>query len=241
MSQVLAGQRIVLTGAAQGLGRAVAVALAAAGARLLLLDRDADGLASLAATLAGGHQSIAVDLSDGDATAAALEEARLDTDPAATLIHNAAVLTPKPFAAMDLEDWRRTVDVGLLAAFLLTRAVWPGMAANGGGAVVYVSSRSGIEGFADESAYCAAKHGLEGLMKSLAIEGAPLGIAVNTITPGMYMKTPMSERNYDAALKAKWVDPAELAPAFVALAARRVARSGERLDAWQLSRAPAAR
>ena len=124
----------------------------------------------------------------------------------------------------------------LLAAFLLTRAVWGGMSAAGSGAIVYVSSRSGIEGFADESAYCAAKHGLEGLMKSLAMEGAPLGIAVNTITPGMYMKTPMSERNYDEALKAKWVEPALLAPAFVALAGRRVGRSGERLDAWQLSR-----
>lgn len=236
MNAALGGQRIVLTGAAQGLGRAVAVALAAAGARLLLMDRDADGLASLAATLAGEHQTVAVDLSDGGATASALGKSRLDTDPATTLIHNAAVLTPKPFAAMDLDDWQRTVDVGLLAAFLLTRAVWPGMAAARGGAIVYVSSRSGIEGFVDESAYCAAKHGLEGLMKSLAMEGAPLGIAVNTITPGMFMKTPMSERNYDAALKAKWVDPAELAPAFVALAARQVERSGERLDAWQLSR-----
>lgn len=230
----LGGQRIVLTGAAQGLGRAVATALAAEGARLVLMDRDAAGLASLA--LQGEHQTLAVDLADGEATAAAIAEARLYADPAATLIHNAAVLTPKPFAAMDLAEWKRTVDVGLLAAFLLTRAVWGGMSAAGSGAIVYVSSRSGIEGFADESAYCAAKHGLEGLMKSLAMEGAPLGIAVNTITPGMYMKTPMSERNYDEALKAKWVDPALLAPAFVALAGRGVARSGERLDAWQLSR-----
>lgn len=118
----------------------------------------------------------------------------------------------------------------------LAHAVWPGMADKGGGALVFVSSRSGIEGFAGESAYCAAKHALEGLSKSLALEGAAFGITSNTITPGMYMRTPMSERTYSDDLKRQWVDPIRLAPAFVALAERRhPERSGQRLDAWALS------
>jgi NAD(P)-dependent dehydrogenase (short-subunit alcohol dehydrogenase family) len=102
--------------------------------------------------------------------------------------------------------------------------------------VVYVSSQSGIRGFADETAYCAAKHGLEGFMKALALEAEGTGVAVSTITPGMLMRTPMSERNYDAEAKAKWVDPALLAPAFTHLGALADARhNGERLDAWKLA------
>ena len=101
---------------------------------------------------------------------------------------------------------------------------------------MFVSSRSGIQGFANESAYCAAKHALEGLSKSLALEGAAHGILSHTVTPGMYMKTPMSARNYTDELKAKWVDPMLLTSAFVALAERGDASlSGQRLDAWALS------
>ena len=81
------------------------------------------------------------------------------------------------------------------------------MKKNKKGVIIFVSSRSGIEGFENESAYCASKHGLEGLMKSLAIEGSKNGIQVFTVTPGMFMNTPMSEQNYDEAYKKKWVDP----------------------------------
>ena len=128
------------------------------------------------------------------------------------------------------------MNVQLQAAYLLTHAVWAGMKAAGRGRVVFVSSQSGIRGFAAETAYCAAKHGLEGFMKALALEAEGTGVAVSTITPGMYMHTPMSERNYPPEAKAKWVDPARLAPAFVHLGALADARhSGERLDAWKLA------
>jgi len=107
---------------------------------------------------------------------------------------------------------------------------------HGGGALIFVSSRSGIEGFADESAYCAAKHALEGLSKSLAIEGARFGITAHTVTPGMYMRTPMSERNYTEAAKQVWVEPQALTPAFVALAEQNApAKNGERVNAWTMS------
>ena len=94
-----------------------------------------------------------------------------------------------------------------------------------------------IEGFENESAYCASKHGLEGLMKSLAIEGSENGIQVFTVTPGMFMKTPMSEQNYDDVYKKKWVDPIELTPAFLKLASGSFNNlSGSHVNAWNLSR-----
>nr|WP_235935903.1 SDR family oxidoreductase [Devosia aurantiaca] len=137
---------------------------------------------------------------------------------------------------MRASSFFRTFNVGLQAGFQLASAVWDSMARHGGGAIVFVSSRSGIEGFADESAYCAAKHALEGLAKSLAMEGEALGITVNTVTPGMFMKTPMSDRNYSEELKQKWVEPDLLAPAFTLLAEQRLRhQNGLRLDAWQLS------
>jgi NAD(P)-dependent dehydrogenase (short-subunit alcohol dehydrogenase family) len=110
------------------------------------------------------------------------------------------------------------------------------MAERGGGTLIFVSSRSGIEGFHSETAYCAAKHALEGLSKCLALEGSDHGIASHTITPGMYMHTPMSETTYTPELRAKWVDPIRLAPAFAWLsAAPRMDLSGQRLNAWDLS------
>jgi 3-hydroxybutyrate dehydrogenase len=233
----LSEQTALVTGAAQGLGRAVARAFHAAGARVLLMDVDAGGLETLTGDLGERAHAYPVDLSDADATEEAVGPAVAEHGPVHTLVHNAAILIPEPFEEVSFEMWTRTVNVGLQAAFLLTRAVWSGMKAAGGGCVVYVSSRSGIEGFEKESAYCAAKHGLEGLMKSLALEGAPHGILAHTVTPGMYMHTPMSERNYTDELKAKWVDPGDLAPAFLRLAERTdPGLSGQRLSAWELSR-----
>jgi len=226
----VAGQTVVVTGAAAGLGRAVALAFKAAGATVVALDRDDLGLRTL------DMETHTVDLSNALATASIAARLTIAHPFVDTLIHNAAILDPQPFDRLDFEGWTRTVNVGLQAAFLLTKAAWSGMAANGGGCVVYVSSRSGIQGFADESAYCAAKHGLEGLMKSLAMEGEAKGIRVHTVTPGMYMRTPMSERNYTPELKEKWVDPARLAPGFLRLATRAEPElSGQRLSAWELA------
>lgn len=223
----------MVTGAAQGLGRAVALALAEDGWRVAALDVDAAGLASLPSDRV---TPVTVDLTDAAATRAALARVRDDLGEVGYLVHNAAILVPEPFASTSFERWTATVNVGLQAAYLLTQPLWAAWLKAGRGRVVYVSSRSGIEGFADESAYCAAKHGLEGLMKALALEAEGTGVAVSTITPGMFMRTPMSERNYTPDLKAKWVDPAELAPAFTYLGALSDARhNGERLDAWQLA------
>ena len=227
----LVGQTVLVTGAAQGLGAAIARYLAGLGARLVLMDRNDDALAQTVAQCPGA-QGIAVDLSDAAATQAAIAQVG---GPVTTLIHNAAILKVEPVDLVSLPTFQATMNVGIQAAFQLTQAFWPGMKAQGG-ALIFVSSRSGIEGFASETAYCAAKHALEGFSKCLAMEGAAQGIASYTITPGHLMHTPMSETTYGPGQRAKWIDPIRLAPAFAMLARDRPMHlSGQRLDAWQLS------
>ena len=226
-----AGQNIVVTGAAQGLGAAIARHLADVGARLILLDRDADGLAHIAEACPGSTTAV-VDLSSAEETARAIEDVMTDV-AVDTLIHNAAILRMESIDVVTLETFQATLNVGIQAAFQLTRALWPGMKERGG-TLVFVSSRSGIEGFADETAYCSAKHALEGFSKCLALEGQAHGIMSVTVTPGMYMRTPMSETTYPPELRDRWVDPAVLSPAFSFLATRPMHLSGRRLSAWDL-------
>ena len=236
MSRPLADQAVIVTGAAQGLGAAIARRFEAEGARLVLMDYNAAGLAAVATDCGPLAIPIQVDLSDAADTDRAIAAALAELGSVDTLVHNAAILERKLFADEDFASFTKTLNVGLQAGFQLSRAVWPGMAAKRAGAIIFVSSRSGIQGFAEESAYCASKHALEGLAKTLAMEGEAHGITANTITPGMYMHTPMSERNYSEELKQKWVDPIKLTSAFMHLAEQRDhALSGLRQDAWQLS------
>lgn len=230
----IAPKTVVVTGAAQGLGRAIARAFHAAGWQAALLDIDEHGLGELQEELGKRARSYPVDLTDAGATQAVMKRVLGDYGFADALVHNAAILVPEPLESLAFAHWQATLNIGVQAGFLLTQAVWPGMKGRGG-CLIYVSSRSGIEGFADESAYCATKHGLEGLMKCAALEGAPHNIVAYTVTPGMYMHTPMSERNYTDELKAQWLKPEVLAPAFVHLAQKAdAALSGQRLSAWEL-------
>jgi NAD(P)-dependent dehydrogenase (short-subunit alcohol dehydrogenase family) len=200
LSKPIDQQTVVVTGAAQGLGAAIAEHFAGLGAQLVLFDYNRDGLERTTRACKGRARGIVVDLSSAEDTEQAITKGLDGIASVDTLVHNAAILVPTPFDRMTLTSFRATLDVGLQAAFQLTSAIWPGMQA-AGGALIYVSSRSGVMGFADETAYCAAKHGLEGFARSLALEGEPFGIAASTITPGMYMHTPMSERTYSAELR----------------------------------------
>lgn len=232
----LKGAAAIITGAAQGLGYAIARAYVAEGMRVALMDVQADKLEQAARDLGGDTLPIQADLSEANATRAAVQRALDHYGTPRVLVHNAAILINRPLLEISLEAWQREVNVGIQAAFLLTQAVWPLMTQAGKGSIVYVSSQSGIKGFMDESPYCTAKHGLEGFMKCMAMEGAERNIAVNTITPGMYMRTPMSERNYPDELKQKWVDPIRLTPAFVMLARQDASGiTGQRLNAWETS------
>ncbi len=228
-------QTVLITGAANGLGRALASAFDKVGSNLILLDVNAEALEETARMLSRPASLHVVDLSDTAATAAAVSRIRETSPILHTLIHNAGYLVPKSYAAMEQEDWDRTFNVGVQAAHLLTKAWWNDWLQTGA-AVIYVSSRSGIEGGKDHSAYVATKHALEGLVKVLGEEGRQAGIMVHTVTPGGYMRTPMSEQNHPIELRSKWVDAIRFAAGFLYLAERRdPTLSGQRLSAWELS------
>ncbi len=190
-----------------------------------------EGLAKIGADCSGSTTAV-VDLADARATERAIAD--VVTGPVDTLIHNAAILKVQPLEEVTLDAFQATLNVGIQAAFQLTKAVWSNMQERGG-TLVFVSSRSGIEGFADETGYCAAKHALEGFLKCLALEAASHGILSVTVSSGMYMHTPMSETTYPPELREKWVDPILLAPAFSYLATCPMHLSGQRLSAWELA------
>jgi 3-hydroxybutyrate dehydrogenase len=236
MTADLTQKTAIVTGAAQGLGYAVAKAYVNAGMRVAMIDVKAEALARVQQELGEQAEVFVADLSDGEATQAAAAAAVGWCGVPNVLVHNAALLVNRPLMAVGLADFQREMNVIIQAAFVLTQAVWEPMTAAGGGSIVYVSSRSGIIGFDEESPYVVGKHALEGFMKCMAIEGESRNIAVNTITPGMYMHTPMSEYNYPDELKQKWIDPIQLTPAFTVLAAQDGAGiSGQRLNAWHMS------
>jgi NAD(P)-dependent dehydrogenase (short-subunit alcohol dehydrogenase family) len=235
------GKHAILTGPAEGLGYPIAKAYIRAGLRVSLMDIQVDKLHRLADELAGMGGDclpIVVDLADAGATQAAVEQALDHYGPPRVLVHNAALLREVSMLDVTFEKWRREMDIIIQAAFLLSKAVWPHMVQAKDGSIIYVSSGSGLRGFVKETAYTPGKHAQEGLMKVLSLEGQPFNIAVNTITPGAPINTPMSASHYPEELRRQWIDPALLAPAFVFLAGIDASvATGHRLDAWQLSEA----
>ena len=179
----LSGRRALVTGAASGIGAAVAVRLAAEGAEVHLLDRDGEGAAKVAAQVHGTPHEI--DLTD----AAAIETLELEVD---ILVNNAGVQHVAPIPELDPEQFRLIHRLMLEAPFLLARRLLPGMYDRGWGRLVHVSSVHGHRASPYKAAYVSAKHGLEGLSKVIALEAAETGVTSNTVCPG-YVRTPLVE------------------------------------------------
>jgi len=185
-SAPLSAHTALVTGGASGIGRAVAQRLAADGARVLVLDRDEAGARQVAGEVDGEH--LAADLSDGDAIDALnLGSRRIDI-----LVNNAGLQHVAPVEEFDPARFELIHRVMLLAPFRLARAVLPGMYDARWGRLVHVSSVHGHRASPYKSAYVSAKHGLEGLSKVLALEGAEKGVTSNTVCPG-YVRTPLVE------------------------------------------------
>ena len=183
----LTGHRALVTGAASGIGAAVASRLAQAGAVVVAVDRDEAGLKELAQQLGEARvEPVAADLSDLDAIA----DLPTDVD---ILVNNAGIQHVAPIEEFPLETFELILDVMLHAPFRLLRQSLPTMYAQGWGRVVNLSSAHGHRASAYKSAYVTAKHGLEGLSKVVALEGAPHGVTSNCISPG-YVRTPLVER-----------------------------------------------
>ena len=183
-SEQLDGRRAIVTGGASGIGEACAHALAAAGALVVIADRDREGAERVASAIGG--EAWEVDLSDLDA----LADVELRAD---ILVNNAGVQTVSPIADFDPTRFRFIVDLMLISPFLLTRAALPGMYERGWGRIINISSVHGLRASAFKSAYVSAKHGLEGLSKVTALEGGPHGVTSNCINPG-YVRTPLVEK-----------------------------------------------
>lgn len=237
----IAGKTAIVTGAAEGLGREIARELAASGMKLALLDNQQEKLDDIASELTNGGAEvlpIVVDLSDARATKAAGERALEHFGTAQTLIHNAALLRQKSMLEVSFEDWRREVDIILQAAFILSKVVWPVMTQAHTGSILYLSSGSARSGFTTETAYTPGKHGQEGLMKVLSLEGREYNVAVNTVNPGRPMDTPMSDSHYTPEMRVGIVSPSVLAPAFAFLAGIDADfATGQQFSAYQVSEA----
>ncbi len=185
----LGGRTALVTGAAGGIGRACALRLAAAGAKVRAVDRDATGLETLseqAAGLAGTVEPHVLDLTDLDAA----EHAAAGTD---VLVNNAGIQLVRPIEEFPPEVFHTVLTVMLEAPFRLIRGALPHMYGQGWGRIVNVSSVHGLRASAYKAAYVAAKHGLEGLSKTAALEGAPHGVTSNCVNPA-YVRTPLVER-----------------------------------------------
>jgi 3-hydroxybutyrate dehydrogenase len=179
----LSGRTALVTGAGSGIGRAAALRLAEAGARVRVLDLDAASAAEVA-ELAGGEALVA-DLSD----AAAVSSLDLNAD---IVVNNAGIQHVRPVEEFDPDRFALMLRIMLEAPFRIIHAALPGMYAKGWGRIVNISSIHGLRASAYKSAYVAAKHGLEGLSKTVAMEAGAHGVTSNCVNPG-YVRTPLVE------------------------------------------------
>ncbi len=183
----LSGRTALVTGGASGIGRAVAQRLAALGAQVTVLDRDEAGAKQVASDIGGAF--LTADLADG----AAIDALGLGSDVHADiLVNNAGVQHVAPVQDFDPERFAFIQRLMLEAPFRLARALLPGMYDRGWGRLVHVSSVHGHRASPYKAAYVAAKHGLEGLSKVIALEAAGTGVTSNTVCPG-YVRTPLVE------------------------------------------------
>ncbi len=229
----MAGRRVLVTGASRGVGRAVAVAFAAAGDRVAVHHRDSPALAAgtLAALAGDGHTVVQGDLADPAAVRSFVEAAAATLGGLDVLVNNAAVFAPRhPPAEVSYEEWQQAwthiVGVNLLGTANVTFCALPHLRASGAGRVVNVSSRGAYRGEPQVPAYGASKAALNSLGQSLALALAGDGIAVSTVAPG-FVETDMSNADLKAPRGAeiraqspfnRVAQPAEVAAAVLYLA-----------------------
>ncbi|SIP96511.1 NAD(P)-dependent dehydrogenase, short-chain alcohol dehydrogenase family [Aromatoleum tolulyticum] len=188
--RALSGKHAVITGGGRGIGAAIAAALAGQGAKLTLMGRSLGQLEERAAALraVGGEscevQCEAVDVADEASVVAAFASAARRLGPVAVLVNNAGQAGSAPFLRTDRALWQQMLDVNLTGTYLATRAALPDMLAAGWGRIINVASTAGEKGYPYVSAYCAAKHGVIGMTRALALEVAHKHVTVNAVCPG---------------------------------------------------------
>jgi NAD(P)-dependent dehydrogenase (short-subunit alcohol dehydrogenase family) len=184
-SQLLSGKHALVTGGSRGIGAAVVEMLLAHGARVTSVSRA--GAASKESFISGSREAlhyVSADVTDPESVKKAFESARERFGEIAILVNNAGQAASAPFLKTDPAFWRRMMAVNLDGTFHCTQAVLAGMLAAGWGRIINIASTAGLTGYGYVTAYSAAKHGVVGLTRALAVEVATKGITVNAVCPG---------------------------------------------------------
>ena len=211
-ASTLAGRHAIVTGASRGIGLAIASELARRGASVTLMARSEGPLRERAAELAGAHdvatRAVACDVADAASVRSAFARALEEGGAPWALVNNAGAAESRPFGELGRDAWDRMLLVNLTGTYACIAEALPAMLAAGGGRIVNVASTAGLRGYKTMTAYCAAKHGVVGLTRALALETARRGVTVNAVCPG-YSDTEMAETAVANLVAARGVTPDE--------------------------------
>ncbi len=200
----LACHHAAITGGGRGIGAAIAEALARSGASISLLGRNFEVLLATAERIKNKYgvkvEAAAADVADEAAVRKAFSTLRNALGAPTILVNNAGVAVSAPFLKADAEFWRKVLDTDLMGAVYCTQAVLPAMLEAKWGRIINIASTAGLTGSAYITAYCAAKHGLIGFTRALAVETARTGVTVNAVCPG-YVDTEMTAQNVANIMK----------------------------------------
>ena len=191
-------QHAVITGGASGIGEAIAERLAETGMRITLMGRNPERLSATADRLAATSQQ--VDITDPESVRQGFSAAMQANGPISILVNNAGSAESSPFSKLDQGMWDRMLAVNLTGTYLCTREVIDKMSRAGFGRIINIASTASQKGYAYVSAYCAAKHGVLGLTRALALEMARKGVTVNAVCPG-YTDTDLVARSLDTIVE----------------------------------------
>ncbi|MEH6835543.1 MULTISPECIES: SDR family NAD(P)-dependent oxidoreductase [Falsihalocynthiibacter] len=200
-SMRLDGKRALVTGASSGIGQACAVALAEAGAHVVCAARGVEKLSATVDEMASNGwsaETLLLDLSNLEATKAAVDA----QDPFDIVVNSAGLARHSPALDTTPEDYDAVMGLNLRSAYFLS--IYAARRMTGAGSIIHISSQMGHVGGIDRAVYCASKHGLEGMVKAMAIEWGPRQIRVNTICP-TFIRTPLTAVTFENPERAAWI------------------------------------